>query len=786
MRHPIDFDGINAVALRSARQLVQELLPGGKFQGDEYVVRNPLRNDQHPGSFKINCKTGVWGDFAIGKSGGDLISLVAYLGGIGQVDAARELAAKFGMPVPKLSGAPANANAKKREVSLVMPIPADAPAPPTTHPALGRPNQSWPYKDAAGGVIGYVLRFDAADGKEFRPLTLWRNSVSGRLEWRWESWPPKRPLYGLQELADRPVAPVVVCEGEKATDAARRLLPGFVVVTSPNGSNSADKADWSPLRGRDVVIWPDADLPGDVYAQVVAKCATNAGAKSIAIASPPSGVWDAADALDEDWTAADAAKFIAGAVSWEPKTATDPLEGLIEKTATDPGAAFRPAVLERLVALEKDDRAAFEALRAELKSAGCRMKALDEAIEEENGDTGGGRRPSQADVLIALAQSAELFHAPDGTGFADLDISGHRETWPIRSKGFRRWLARCFYEATGGAPSSEALQSALNVIEARAHFDAPELAVHIRVGGLNDRLYLDLGDQSWRAVEIDATGWRIIDSPPVRFRRAAGMQPLPMPMSGGSVEKLRSFLNVKTDADFVLAVSWLLAAFRDCGPYPVLVLSGEQGSAKSTFSALLRALLDPNTAPLRALPREDRDLFIAANNGHVLAFDNVSGLRDWISDTLCRLATGGGFAVRQLYTDQDEVLFDAARPVILNGIEDIVARPDLADRALFLTLEPIPESRRRPEAELWTAFEVDRPCILGALLDVVVEGLKRLPETRLEELPRMADFALWATACETAIWPAGRFWTAYSSNRSSSPTRLPNANSTPGTTVIDL
>jgi len=486
-------------------------------------------------------------------------------------------------------------------------------------------------------------------------------------------------------------------------------------------------------------------------------CAAQAGRPTL---------WSCAEqALAEGWTTADAAKFIADTVSWEPKTATDRLDGLIEKTATDPGAAFRPAVLERLVALKKDDRAAFEALRAELKSAGCRMKALDEAIEEENGDTGGGRRPSQADVLIALAQSAELFHAPDGTGFADLDISGHRETWPIRSKGFRRWLARCFYEATGGAPSSEALQSALNVIEARAHFDAPELAVHIRVGGLNDRLYLDLGDQSWRAVEIDATGWRIIDSPPVRFRRAAGMQPLPMPMSGGSVEKLRSFLNVKTDADFVLAVSWLLAAFRDCGPYPVLVLSGEQGSAKSTFSALLRALLDPNTAPLRALPREDRDLFIAANNGHVLAFDNVSGLRDWISDTLCRLATGGGFAVRQLYTDQDEVLFDAARPVILNGIEDIVARPDLADRALFLTLEPIPESRRRPEAELWTAFEVDRPYILGALLDVVVEGLKRLPETRLEELPRMADFALWATACETAMWSAGTFSSAYSGNR---------------------
>ena len=228
---------------------------------------------------------------------------------------------------------------------------------------------------------------------------------------------------------------------------------------------------------------------------------------------------------------------------------------------------------------------------------------------------------------------------------------------------------------------------------------------------------------------------------------------------------LRSFLNVRADADFVLVIAWALACLRNRGPYPVIVLSGEQGSAKSTFSAILRALLDPNTAPLRALPREDRDLFIAASNGHVLAFDNVSGLPAWISDTLCRLATGGGFAVRQLYSDQDEVLFDAARPVIINGIEDIVTRPDLADRALFLTLEPIPEERRRPEQELWAAFEAERPRILGALLDAVAKGLAMLPQTRLDKLPRMADFALWATACETALWPAGTFWSAYCGNR---------------------
>ncbi|MBL8666333.1 MAG: hypothetical protein JNM48_02590 [Rhodospirillales bacterium] len=442
----------------------------------------------------------------------------------------------------------------------------------------------------------------------------------------------------------------------------------------------------------------------------------------------------------------------------------DPLEDLVNRVAEDPGAAFTPEVLQALAELKKQNRAAFETLRSRLKQVRCRVTALDEAIAGESGEAG-RREPTQADILVELASDADLFHAPDGTAFADVDINGHRETWPVRAKGFRRWLARCFFEKIQGAPSSEALQSALNVIEAKAHFDSPERIVHVRVGGLDGRLYLDLGDEPWRAVEIDANGWRVIDNPPVRFRRAAGMLPLPIPTSGGSIESLRSFLNVQSDADFVLVVAWTLAVLRNRGPYPVIVLSGEQGSAKSTFSAILRALLDPNTAPLRALPREDHHLFIAASNGHVLAFDNVSGLPAWISDTLCRLATGGGFAVRQLYTDMDEVLFDAARPVILNGIEDTVTRPDLADRAVFLTLAPIPEERRRLETELWAAFEVERPRILGVLLDAVVQGLRRLPETRLPKLPRMADFALWAAACETALWPAGTFWSAYCDNR---------------------
>ena len=457
-------------------------------------------------------------------------------------------------------------------------------------------------------------------------------------------------------------------------------------------------------------------------------------------------------------------KLVAEAIA-AAEEVTDPLDGLVERTAADPGAPFVPDVLERLCALKREDPATFEGLRSRLKTAGCRVTELDKAIAEENGDAH-RRSPSQADTLIGLAADAGLFHTADGTGYADLEINGHRETWPIRRKGFRRWLARRFFEATDGAPNSEALQSALNVIEARAHFDGPQMDVCIRVAGHDGRLYLDLADDAWRAVEIDEMGWRVVDEPPVRFRRAAGMQPLPTPVAGGSVEARRAFLNVSTNDDFVLIVAWALAVVRNKGPYPIIILSGEQGSAKSTFSAILRSLLDPNSAPLRALPREDRDLFIAASNGHVLTFDNVSGLPAWTSDTLCRLATGGGFAVRQLYTDQDEVLFDAARPLILNGIEDIVTRPDLADRAIFLTLDPIPEDRRRSEKELWVAFDQARPQILGALLDAVSFGLRRLSDTRLERLPRMADFALWATACEGALWDEGTFWQAYGGSNS--------------------
>jgi hypothetical protein len=368
-------------------------------------------------------------------------------------------------------------------------------------------------------------------------------------------------------------------------------------------------------------------------------------------------------------------------------------------------------------------------------------------------------------MLIDFVRPQDLFHTATGTAFADIAVGGHRETWPIRSKRFRGWLRRCHYQATGEAASAAEIRSVLDLLEARAQFDGPERIVHIRTAERDGRIYLDLADEHWRAIDIGPEGWKMMGCPPVRFRRPAGMLPLPVPEQGGSIETLQSFLNLASRNDFVLVVAWLLAALRSGGPYPLLAISGEQGSAKTVLSKLLKALIDPNAAPVRALSREQRELMIAADNTYLLAFDNLSGLPHWLSDALCRLATGGSFAVRQLYTDHEEVLFAASRPTLLNGIEDVISRPDLGDRSIFLTLPPIEETDRRPEAELWREFEIARPFILGALLEAVVKGLGVISRVELDTLPRMADFALWAAACETALWPAGTFARAYAANR---------------------
>ncbi|HEX5011108.1 MAG TPA: hypothetical protein VFY71_11980 [Planctomycetota bacterium] len=380
--------------------------------------------------------------------------------------------------------------------------------------------------------------------------------------------------------------------------------------------------------------------------------------------------------------------------------------------------------------------------------------------------SGGGREGFTATLVKwALAQGLQLFHDDKENGYAAAPVNGHIATMRLRDRRFRSWLNRGAFKELGRTATAQVLNDVCATLLGIAIHDAPEERVFVRIAEHDGAIFIDLGRPEWDAVEITASGWRVVPTPPVRFRRPAGFVALPLPIQGGTLAELRPFINC-TDADWPLILAWAVSACRPRGPYPVLVITGPQGSAKSTIARLLRLLIDPNTALLRSQPGGDRDLIIAASNSWLQTCDNLSSITPAVSDALCRLSTGGGYATRTLYTDDDETLFDVQRPVTLTSIEEVVTRSDLLDRSLLVYCPEIPEENRRAEEELLAEFEAARPRLMGALWGAVATGLRNIQSVRVELLPRMADFGRWGVACEPAFGlVAGAFLAAYRGNQ---------------------
>ena len=373
-------------------------------------------------------------------------------------------------------------------------------------------------------------------------------------------------------------------------------------------------------------------------------------------------------------------------------------------------------------------------------------------------------------VRLMIKNGAELFHAPDGRAYATVPVGSHRETMNLAGSAAREYLAREYFRVKKNAVSAAAIKDALTILSGSALLHGAERVVYTRIARLDQTIWIDLGRPEWNAVKVTADGWEIVASPDVRFRRNRGLLALPLPERTDTPlsDLLLRVVNVHQDntRDVRLLTAWLVGAVRGVPPYPILLINGEHGTAKSTACRTIRRILDPNTADLRLTPKEPRDLMIAAINSHVLAFDNLSAIPEWLSDALAQIATGGGFSTRELHSDNDEVLFSAAKPILMNGITDVITRPDLLDRSLVVTLEPIADADRRRESELDATFTALHPLLLGALLDAVSAALKHEPATLLDRLPRMADFAVWVTAAERALgWESGAFLSAYFENR---------------------
>ncbi len=418
------------------------------------------------------------------------------------------------------------------------------------------------------------------------------------------------------------------------------------------------------------------------------------------------------------------------------------------------------------------------------------------------GETGKPReRQSSVRVLTELASGARLFRSADGRACAQVPVGDRLEVYGLGSAGFRDWLIDEYMNGQAEPPPSRAIRRVVGMLEARARFTTGMPDVFVRVGqnqnsdsdsdgdgdanGDDAAYFLDLGDSSGRAVAIEHRGWSVVDRPGVHFRRPAGLLGLPVPARDGSISLLRSYVNL-TEPDFRLMVAWLTAALRPIGPYPVLVLNGEQSSGKSTLAKILRLLIDPHACPVLALPSSTENLMATALNGWLLVYENISTIPGWLSDCICQLAFGGGFAGRTRFTNDERSDIYAQRPVILAGIDDFVLRGDLRDRSVFLHLPEISEKRRQTERAFWPAFRADHPRILGGVLDAIVGGLRELPSVNLAELPRMADFAEWGEAVSRGLgWGANTFLSTYKDNRKEA-TRILLEDSPVATVMIAL
>ena len=301
----------------------------------------------------------------------------------------------------------------------------------------------------------------------------------------------------------------------------------------------------------------------------------------------------------------------------------------------------------------------------------------------------------KAEAIRAVRNRAEqerlyFFHDPLRYAYATVPVRDHRETWAIRSRDFRLWVKQALFDALGVAPDF-LVKWLLEDFETLAICRGPEHEIFVRIGEANGAVYIDLANDQWQAIGV-AADWRVLDDPPIKFRRPMGMKDLPYPAQG-DLRELLQFLNLRSRADEILLLTWLTFALRPKGPYPLLALSGAQDSGKSTAEKVFRVWLIRRKPTLTTKPRSERDLAIAATNGHLIAMDNLSQITDQLSDALCRVSTGGSFRTRKLFTDSDELLFTFRCPVIISGIEEIVVRGDLLRRSLLIDLEPLGRHR---------------------------------------------------------------------------------------------
>ena len=549
------------------------------------------------------------------------------------------------------------------------------------------------YTDENGKVLYWRIRCKHPVTKEktIRPMRLGPDSY----ELKEPEFPDGKPLYGLCRLVDNPNKVVWVVEGEQKADALNKH--GLIAITS-GGATSTGTTNWMSLQDRTVRIWPDNDEAGKSYAKAVMDKLRGMGCNVSCIDVETLGLGPKEDCVD--W------------LGTHPKATGADIEALPNL----PG-------IEQENSIEKHQH------------------------DGKDGKDGISAKQPPFNSLIKLAEEhCEFFHDERGAAYCVLSQQKIRRILKLQSRDFRKWLAGSYYRETKEAANDNAISSVIMILDARATYEGEMHELSNRYVKRDDVIYIDIADENCSVIKITPSGWEIMQSPPILFRRYSHQKPLPTPAIGGRLSSLHDHLSIKSDGDKWLVEAWLVACAFPGIPRPAILFHGSQGSSKTTSARCLKSIVDPSLTESVDLGKNPSELAQILDHHGIPSFDNLSSISSSAADLLCRAVSGGAFSKRELYSDDNDIILVFQRAMILTGINIPTHAPDLLDRMLLIELERISPDKRVDETTFWSNFDAHKSMLFGALLDAVVGTLKHLPTIKLNRMPRMADFARIACA----------------------------------------
>jgi len=445
------------------------------------------------------------------------------------------------------------------------------------------------------------------------------------------------------------------------------------------------------------------------------------------------------------------------------------IKSVIERAKENPGLYASSEFIEAMKFIREHDDESWFTLRCQIrrdKPYGVLLADIDDATRPDS--DGSGERNVASALIKLVVSRCELFY-DEGSRDAFVTITDKNETLKISSSLFTDWLSYAYYQDSGHSSASEAaIKQACSALSGLCKFEGGKERVFMRAAKHPESgaYYLFMADDKNRAIELTATGWRMLDNYTVKFWRPSTSLPFPEPVTGGDVNKLWEFCNIPKEY-WLLVLAWLLESWRVDTPFPVLEINGVQGSAKSTTQSNLRILVDPNTANLRPAPKAIDDMPVAANNNWLISYENISYLPARMQDILCSMATGGAAGGRTLFTNGEETVIEMKRPVVINGIPSLITAQDLTERSIHLELPKL--EHYEGEVDLQTKYKAALPEIFGSLLDLFVKTLATLPNVKIAKPPRMVDYCLLGEAMAQSMgYDAGTFTDQYNENRNES------------------